>query len=83
MSFWSFTPDDPYRPTKRKPYKPKGKVNPATAWIAPEHLKMALDMKRDYPRNDWGEKIGEVKFLKIDPRPAILRPQPQTVIGWL
>lgn len=80
MSIWSFLPDDPYRPTKRRKYKPKKERE---EWRAPEHIKMAQDMKRDFPRNDLGIRIGDEKNLVLDPRPNILRPQPKTVMGWL
>jgi hypothetical protein len=84
MSRWSFEPFDPYQPTKRKPYKPKGKINPKTAWLAPEHVRLAQDMKRDFPRDDLGRPVeGTERRLVIDPRPAVMIPPRPTIMGYL
>jgi hypothetical protein len=46
----------------------KGKV-----WFAPEHGRVAMGMRRDYPRDDWGFPIrGSEKELVVDPRPQIM-----------
>ena len=42
-------------------------------WIAPEHARAALGMRRDYPRDDWGVPLRETgKELVLDPRPQIM-----------
>lgn len=72
MTF-TFFPDEPRGRIGRKPYKKN--PNPANAWIAPEHQKMAMDMQRDFPRDDWGYPLrGQGKVLVVDKRPNILIP---------
>jgi hypothetical protein len=84
MSYvWTFEPDDlPPEPVKE--FEPKPKKPKATSWTAPEHIRMAQDMKRDFPRNEMGERIeGKDRELKLDPRPTIMLPPRRTRIGWL
>jgi hypothetical protein len=85
MSYlWSFTPDLP-REVKREPYnpyRPKEKKKPNN-WVAPEHAKGASAMNRDYPRDDFGQRIeGRERELKIDKRPSIMIPPRKTRMGW-
>lgn len=81
MSFkWSFSPDEPLAPLEiRQIYRPmfREKKKPSS-WIAPEHARMSLGMKRDYPRNERGEITDKsAKRLVLDKRPTILVPAPK------
>ncbi len=74
MKIWSFFPDEtPDVRSYYKPYVPKReRLN--DSWLAPEHARLATDMKRDWPRDDWGRPIrdGRGKLLVLDPRPTIM-----------
>lgn len=75
MSYkWSFSPVAPEvreEPRTPLPLK-KGKEE---LWWAPEHERIAKDMRQDYPRDDWGNRIrGEKRRLVVDTRPSILVP---------
>lgn len=88
MSYvWTFepetTPDRPAYRTMPEGYEPRPKRY-KDVWTAPEHRRLSQDMKKDYPRNDKGERVeGKKKELVIDPRPTILVPPRPTRIGWL
>lgn len=44
-------------------------------WTCPEHGRIAMGMKRDYPRDDYGRRIpGKTRELVIDIRPNIMVP---------
>lgn len=83
MKLWTFHPDEPYVAPARKAYRPRKKGEPATNWCAPEHVRLAQDMKRDYPRDHNGVRIeGKPRELVIDPRPRIMVPERQTRMGY-
>lgn len=81
MSFrWSFFPGkselpvDPYRPRRRP-------INPKDSWRAPEHSKLTVDMRREYPRDELGRIIpGRPKELVADLRPEIIRNERQAYL---
>lgn len=83
MFRWSFGPESPEIRSVREAYVPVKKPKHCH-WSAPEHIRLAQDMKRDYPRNDMGEKIdGRPRELVIDPRPTCMIPPRRTRLGWL
>lgn len=68
-----------YDPTVRKA-KRREKDN----WTAPEHARLAQDMVRDYPRDDYGRRIpGKSRELILDKRPSVMVPPRQTYPGSL
>lgn len=87
MSYvWSFEPDLPVEEVKsnRLAYEPRPKKKKPTSWVAPEHMAFGKDMRRDFPRNDKGERIeGKEREVVIDPRPTIMVPPRPTRLGWL
>jgi hypothetical protein len=80
---WSFSPDLIEKPSVREAYAPR-KRQKHQSWICPEHVRLAQDMRRDYPRDDFGRRIdGKPRELKIDARPTIMKPERKTRLGWL
>jgi hypothetical protein len=74
---YSFYPDDPRAKRRaRKAYRPKDESD-NTNWRAPEHMKLTKDMKRDFPRDDFGLPLRGSKreMLVMDPRPQIMKPE--------
>lgn len=57
------------------PFSNKGPRKPREEHFkAPEHHRISSDMRRDYPRDDWGRKIpGSSRELVVDNRPTILK----------
>jgi hypothetical protein len=82
---WIFEPEPPQPETKplREFYEPvKRKREPS--WLAPEHVRLAQDMRRDYPRDELGRRVpGKGRELVLDPRPTIMLPPKPTRLGWL
>lgn len=72
---WSFSPELP----EKRPYrKPRNQF----PWVAPEHVRVAMSMDMDFPRNDLGWPVeGSRRELKIDKRPTIMVPPRKTYIG--
>jgi hypothetical protein len=84
MSFvWSFEPDHQEPRSNRDAYQPRERKKKEPYWVAPEHIRLAQDMKRDYPRNEKGERLPGPKELKLDKRPTIMVPPRPTRQGWL
>lgn len=55
------------------PSSNKKDKNPNDTWMAPEHARWSLGMKRDYPRDDLGFPLrGSKRELKVDPRPTVM-----------
>ncbi len=83
MAFrWSFVPDPVIEePNVEKPFKEPAPKKPSrNRWRAPEHGRLTADMKRDYPRDDFGRKIeGTERQLVVDTRPEILIPKPKPI----
>jgi len=59
------------------------KWQPKESWTAPEHKSEARSMRRDYPRDDLGNKIpGKGKELQVDKRPTVMiQPRPTYTIS--
>lgn len=68
---FSATPDDNYRPFKRRSRKQR-----EDRFVAPEHAKHASYMERGYRFDHTGRKMVELGTeLILDPRPTIMRPE--------
>lgn len=87
LSFvWSFDPNPPEPEIKplREVYEPVKRKKGEPSWLAPEHVRLAQDMRRDYPRDELGRRIeGKPRELVLDPRPTIMKPPRPTRLGWL
>jgi hypothetical protein len=87
LSFvWSFTPEPPQREITpvRAFYEPVKRKKGEPSWLAPEHVRLAQDMRRDYPRDELGRRIdGKPRELVLDNRPTVMRPERPTRLGWL
>ena len=72
-------PRETYRP-RRKRFK-KGTPE-KFAWVAPEHVREAASMERDFPRDDWGVPLPNSRpELVVDKRPRLLVPPRPTYLG--
>lgn len=80
---FTFFPDQPKERMGRKPYVKSKNPNPSNDWRAPEHVRMTVDVKRDFPRDDWGYPIRGSRRdqIAIDPRPAIMIPTRSTYLN--
>jgi hypothetical protein len=84
---YSFTPEDRYEQyhARRKNRTYTKRAKDGVSWRAPEHSKLTSDMQRDFPRDDFGVPLtgSKKEFLVVDPRPTIMKPVRETVLGWL
>lgn len=71
---WSYSPTDAFK-SDYQPHTPRIKKKRPSSWVAPEHARLAADMKRDFVRNERGQAISTDKRVVLDRRPAILVPE--------
>jgi hypothetical protein len=59
--------------TTPRRWNPKKRIE---NWNAPEHSRDRAAMNKDYPRDDWGNRIpGKGRELVVDKRPSIMLPE--------
>lgn len=71
---WTFYPETQRKKRAHDPIV-SSRRRASNDWRAPEHVRMASDMERDFPRDDFGRVVrGASKELIVDKRPRILIP---------